>query len=136
MVIPVEDLAVGVTDPLPENSFRYPGVCRETDEAMPKGGLSLAMLHDRFANLRAAILKIMNSPRDPNAVGTLLRVLQYLAEMNVKRRAVDTRYKRRAIDHRPRKNKLDAQLLETEIDRASLLRARRGRNSSYRFSSW
>ena len=57
------------------------------------GGFSCFMLHSQFHNLREIILETMNSPKGTTIQGILMRALQFLSEMNSKRREADRRYK-------------------------------------------
>jgi hypothetical protein len=60
-------------------------------------GLPLLLLHDRFADLSAAIIYVWSNPGKPQAVQVLYRVMSYYAELFGNRRKVEREYKRRSL---------------------------------------
>jgi hypothetical protein len=60
------------------------------------GSIPLLLLHERFDFLKPAILDTWNNPGSRRAVGILLRMIWYYAELVANRRAADRVYKQRA----------------------------------------
>jgi hypothetical protein len=111
------------------------------------GGLPLVMLFDRFQFLREAIQDVWDRPKDPGAVGALLRMLDYYRAMAGSRRAADNRSQSRRAARTAGGGVAREQTLDPERDRAaevfeddfqpiaSALRTRRGAGCACRDTS-
>jgi len=61
------------------------------------GGFPLVMLHQRFPQLKEVVAEILGNRKTNRAFGTLLRTLQFYAEMTQKRREADRCYANAAL---------------------------------------